>query len=332
MSTHKVTLLPSGHNFFASSKQTLLKAGLESGFNLKYGCEGGNCGDCLARLVSGKLQVLRHSDYTFTESQKIEAYFLTCCHAAISDCELEMNEIHGVNEIPQQNIEARVNRLEKLARDVMSISLKTPRTQPLRFLAGQHVKVSLGNKLCRNKSIASCPCDGLKPEIHVKLRNNDDFSQYVFENLKRNDRVLIEGPLGDFVLDDETLRPLVFIAYDTGFAGIKSLLEHAIALEKEQSINLYWIVAPNSTPYQQNFCRSIEDALDNVTFYPISIKEASARCFEAVLKKIFKQEDAILEAEGYIILPEKFRTLTLSLIDRSELDKSLWHLDGYQAL
>ncbi|MDJ0881974.1 MAG: 2Fe-2S iron-sulfur cluster-binding protein [Gammaproteobacteria bacterium] len=332
MPTFKVTLLPSGHRYFASPKQSLLQAGLESGFNLPYGCEGGNCGECLARLEYGEIQSLRHSDFVLSESQKNKGYFLTCCHTAFSDCQLELHEIHGVNEIPQQNIEARVYKLENLAHDVMSISLKTPRTQPLRFLAGQHITVALNKDLRSKRSIASCPCDGLKPEIHVKLRKQDAFSQYVFKHLKRNDRILIQGPMGEFILDDDSQRRLIFIAYDTGFAGIKSLLEHAIALEKEQSISLYWIVTPHSTPYLENYCRSIEDALDNVTFYPLSIKEASEKCFESVLKKIFKQEDQGDEVDGYIILPESFRSLTLALINRYGLDGQRWRLDGYQIL
>jgi len=332
MPTHKVTLLPSGHCYYASSKQSLLKAGLESGLNLKYGCEGGNCGDCLARLLSGEIQTLRYSDYVLPEEQKNDGYFLTCSHAPLSDCQLEISEIGSVHDISQQAIEARVFRLESLANDVISLSLKTPRSQPLRFLAGQHIKVSLNNHLQRNKSIASCPCDGLKPEIHVKRRHNDAFSHYVFEQLKRNDRVLIEGPLGDFVMDDDALQPLVFIAYDTGFAGIKSLLEHAIALEKEQPISLYWIVTPNSTPYLENYCRSIEDALDNFSYYPLSIKQASAMCFEAVLKKIFNQEEAIKQSDVFVILPAKFKPIAQAQIDQAGLDTSRWHLDGFLKL
>jgi len=332
MPSHRVTLLPSRHQFNASSKQSLLKAGLESGLNLRYGCEGGSCGDCLARLVEGDIEATCHSDFVLSPQQKANQYFLSCCHAAVSDCYIEATEIGSVNEIAQQQIEARVYRLQKLSDNVMSIFLKTPRTQPLRFLAGQYVNIQLNDQLQRNKSIASCPCDGLKPEIHVRLRSDDEFSEHVFARLKKNDQISIQGPLGEFVLDDDSSRPLLFIAYDTGFAGIKSLLEHAIALEKEQPVQLYWIVTPHGTPYQENYCRAIEDALDNFSYFPLSIKEDSEKCIKAVLAKIIKQEAAIKYSDVFMILPDAFRAMAESQFIEAGIDSRHWNIDSFQKL
>lgn len=328
MPRHLVTLIPSLHRFDASPKQSLLRAGLESGLNLKYGCEGGTCGECRARLVSGKIQSIKHSDFLFSAEHKADQYFLSCCHAAETDCQIEIAEIGSVHEIPEQIIEARVYNLQQLSEDVLAISLKTPRSQPLSFFAGQYVTLYLNENLQRNKSIASCPCDGLKPEIHVKFRAADVFSEYAFNSLKKNDRVGILGPLGNFVLDDDSPRPLIFIAYDTGFASIKSLLEHAIALKKEQSIRLYWLVTPHNTPYMGNYCRAIEDALDNFTYRPIAIREPSDECITAVLEKIVNQEKAIKHSDLFITLPEKYRELARARLVKSGIDDRQWSIDS----
>ncbi len=224
MPSHEVTLLPSRHRFLASSKQSILRAGLESGLNLKYGCEDGNCGKCLARLLSGQIQPFRHSDFPLSAAQKTNHYFLSCCHSAVSDLQLEMAEIADAGDIPEQHIQARVYKLNRLADDVMSLTLKTPRSQQLSFLAGQYISLYLQPELARNQSIASCPCDGLKPEIHVTRRADDPFSEYVFRRLRKNDLVDIRGPRGNFTLDDETPRDLVFIACNSNFASINSLL------------------------------------------------------------------------------------------------------------
>ncbi len=327
MPTHKVRILPSGHEFECTEHQSFLHAALEQGINLHYGCETGGCGDCLAELVDGEIQAIRFSDYLLSPQQKARRQFLACINAPRSDCVIRADEVGSPREIPEQRIEARVYRMERLSPDVMALFLKTPRSQPLQFLAGQHVTVDLGDGLTRNKSIASCPCDGLKPEIHVRYRPGDPFSERVFEGLKRNDRVTLTGPWGDFVLDDDSTRPLVFIAYDTGFASIKSLIEHAIALEKSQPIHLYWVVTPGHTPYQENFCRSIEDALDNVKYFPIAIREPSNECIQAVMGKILGQEEAIKFTDVYLTLPERYKRIAEDRFKTVGIDDRHWRID-----
>ena len=115
MPSFEVTLLPRQHQFLASDRQSILKAGLESGLNLKYGCEDGNYGKCLARVLDGEIPRIRHADFALTAAQKQNRYFLSCCYAAASDLQLDMAEIGSAREIPEQLIQARVYKLQLLS-------------------------------------------------------------------------------------------------------------------------------------------------------------------------------------------------------------------------
>ena len=243
-----------------------------------------------------------------------------------------MPELGSADEIPLQQIETRVFKLQLLAPQVLSVMLKTPRSQALNFLAGQKVRVQWSDSLVRDKALASCPCDGRKLEIHVRKRLNDDFSEYAFNRLRNNDRVWIQGPSGDFVLDDETERSLVLIAFDTGFAGIKSLLEHAVALDKEQPIRLYWIVTPEQQPYLENYCRSLEDALDNLSYMPIAIRQNSEHCIKEVLSKILAQEEPLTRSELYVTLPEQYASIAQHLFDACDMPRQYSHIDAQPLL
>jgi CDP-4-dehydro-6-deoxyglucose reductase len=77
--------------------------------------------------------------------------------------------------------------------------------------------------------------------------------------------VTVVGPYGDFLLDEAQQRPLVLVAEDTGFAPIKSLLEHAVSLEWSAPMHLIWI-ADSGGHYLGNYMRSLVDALDNLQF------------------------------------------------------------------
>ena len=76
----------------------------------------------------------------------------------------------------------------------------------------------------------------------------------------------VEGPQGEFILQEKSPRPLYFIAFDTGFAPIKSLIEHAMSLDAAEAIHLYWIGSDADSIYMPNMGRAWADALDNFTF------------------------------------------------------------------
>ncbi|MBC8211273.1 MAG: 2Fe-2S iron-sulfur cluster binding domain-containing protein [Gammaproteobacteria bacterium] len=324
--------MPSQHQYQSSSKQSLLRAGLESGLNMIYGCDGGNCGKCLVRLVSGTTERLRHSDFVLSQSQKDRQQLLSCCHAASSDVVMEAVEIDSVSEIAEQTIDTRVYRMDRLSESVMSVVLKTPRGQPLSFLAGQYVTLSMNGSLQRNKSIASCPCDGMHLEVHVKAREHDPFSEYVFKRLKKNERVQINGPHGEFVLDDASDRPLLLIAFDSGFSSIKSLIEHAIALEKNQPIKLYWMMSAGNQPYLENYCRSIVHALDNFSFQTEFAQDRSPATMTQLLEKIVLQEAAVTQSDVYLTLPEELRELAQDILIQAGVQPQHWKIDTIQAI
>ncbi|HEY9199833.1 MAG TPA: 2Fe-2S iron-sulfur cluster-binding protein [Gammaproteobacteria bacterium] len=268
--TAKVQLLSSGHEFTAEPGETLLEAALRSGLSLRYSCNSGSCGECRARLISGELGELQHHDYVFNARDRADGQFLLCRATAASHLVLEAVEARGSADVPVQRITTQVGKLTRLSDDVMEVQLRTPRSQTLWFLAGQHVRLHIPGREPRHKSIASCPCNGMVLQFHVRRAPGDPFAEHVFTRLRLRDAVEVEGPFGDFVLDEASQRPLVLIAFETGFAPIKSLIEHAISLELDQPMRLYWIARHGEEHYLANHCRAWQDALDDFAFVPVS--------------------------------------------------------------
>lgn len=267
--TVKVEVQPSGHEFPVESGENLLDAALRAGMAIRYSCSSGSCGDCRARLVSGELGAVQHHDYVFSEQERADGQFLLCRATAASDLVIEAVEARAPADVPVQTLSTRVNKLLRLSEDVMELDLRTPRSHTLWFLAGQHVRLNIPGIALSERSVASCPCNGLILQFHVSRRPGDPFAEHVFTHMKVHDTVDIEGPFGEFVLDEESERPLIFIAFETGFAPIKSLIEHAISLEMRQPMWLYWITGGTHGHYLKNQCRAWQDALDDFVFVPI---------------------------------------------------------------
>ncbi len=275
MAAH-VHLLPSQHDFFVEGADTVLEAALRAGLNMNYGCSNGNCGLCKARVVSGRTKKVRNHDYVMPENEKAHGFVLLCSHTAVTDCTFEAPEGVDAGEIPLQQIAARVHQVTPLSEEMTLLHLQTPRTNRLRFLAGQSVMLSVNDEPAREFPIASCPCDDRNLQFHIPRRADDPFLRHVANNLRPSNTVMVEGPRGEFVLDDTSPRPLVFIAYGAGFAPSKSLIEHAMALDVAGTLHLYWITEAATGQYLQNLCRAWADALDNFYYVPIVIDPARA--------------------------------------------------------
>lgn len=256
----QVRLVPSTHEFLVEGNATILEAALRAGLALDYGCSNGNCGLCKARIVSGETKAIRHSDFPITEAERGRGYVLLCTHTAVTDLVVEAFEAGGAADMPWQAVTTRVKATEKLSDSLMALHLQTPRTARLRFLAGQSVQLRIG-ETDRIYPIASCPCDDRNLHFHLPLAAADPCAEAALA-LKPGDAIPLEGPTGGFVLDENSHGRLLFIAYELGFAPIKSLIEHAMALNTAESLTLLRVSEAESEPYLHNLCRSWADALD----------------------------------------------------------------------
>lgn len=296
-----IKILPSGRVFPSEGSSTLLEAGLHSGLALGYGCSNGNCGKCLAKIVSGEVRKVRHHDYKISVEERNSGHVLMCCNAATTDVVLEAPEARGSQEIPRQQITARVRNIEIINNDVALVHLKTPRTQRLRFLAGQQVQLGGNGLPTATHPIGSCPCDDMNLHFQIPRLDCDDFSEHVFNHLRKGDSIEINGPEGDFILNEGSTRALVFIAWHTGFAPVRSLIEHAMSLEKANSMQLVWMARSKHDRYQDNLCRSWQDAFENFDYLPIDAEPGDTKINTASTLKLLNIKTVDLDKYDFYI-------------------------------
>lgn len=269
LSAH-VKVLPKGHTFEIEGNETLLEAGLRAGLSFAYGCSNGACGDCKCRVVSGEVVKVRPHDFVLTEADRQRGMTLMCSYAPVGDVEIEAN-LGGIDDIPEQTITARVRLIDVLGSGMIALHLVTPRADRLRFLAGQRVRLSARGATAE-VPVASCPCEERRIEVHLRHDEpNDaagDLARVVAGELKVNDEVVINGPFGRFVLDEDSRRPVLLLADGCGYAPVKSLVQHALSLEHAPTIAVWWRAGPRGH-YQENLMRSYAGALDNFSYVPV---------------------------------------------------------------
>jgi CDP-4-dehydro-6-deoxyglucose reductase, E3 len=236
---HRVTIKPSNHAFESQDDETVLEGALREGFVISYGCRNGACGTCKGKVLEGLVDYGKYQEATLPESEKAQGYALFCQAKPLTDIVIECREVSAVKDIQVRTLPCRVQKMEKLAPDVMRIQLKLPANERLQFLAGQYLDILMRGGMRRSLSMANAPHDDALLELH--LRNyGGPFSQYVFEKMKEKDILRFEGPLGTFFMREDSVKPIVLVASGTGFAPIKAMIEHAIHKGITRPMTLYW--------------------------------------------------------------------------------------------
>ena len=236
---HRITIKPSNHAFEAQYDESVLEAALREGFVIAYGCRNGACGTCKGKILDGSVDYGQYQETTLLDSEKAQGYALFCQARPLTDLTIECREINAVKDIVVKTLPCRVQKMEKLAPDVMRLHLKLPATERLQFLAGQYIDILMRGGMRRSLSMANPPHDDGLLELH--LRNyGGPFSDYVFNKLKEKEILRFEGPLGTFFMREESAKPIILLASGTGFAPIKAIIEHALHKGSSRQMTLYW--------------------------------------------------------------------------------------------
>ncbi|WP_081055733.1 CDP-6-deoxy-delta-3,4-glucoseen reductase [Burkholderia diffusa] len=265
--SYPVTFEPLDRTLDVRRSETILGAALGSGYPLAHSCRNGVCGACKAKVVAGTVDHGAGGLKGLTDAERSEGYALLCQAKPLSAVTVACKVVHAAEGIPVRRLASRVDQLERLADDVMRIRLRTAATDRLVFLPGQYIDVLMNGGIRRSLSMANSPDDDAFVELH--LRNyGGPFSTHVFNAMKVNDLLRLEGPLGTFFVREDSEKPIIFVASGTGFAPIKSMIEHEVRKGSRRPMTLYWGGRRPADLYLDELARTWTEE-HGVTYVPV---------------------------------------------------------------
>lgn len=265
----RVRIEPSGHEIEVQDQETVLEAALREGLNLMYSCRNGACGSCKGRVVSGAIDYGKYEAKALSPQERAEGKALFCQAVPLTDLVIEAREVGAARGISVKIMPCRVVRMELLAHDVMALFLKRPQGEAFRFLAGQYLDILLKDGRRRSFSLANPPEDDALLQLHIRRVPGGQFSEHVFTDMKEKALLRIEGPLGTFFLNEESTQPALFLAGGTGFAPVKSMLEHAFASGSARSLHLFWGARGRADLYMDALVREWAATHPNFRYTPV---------------------------------------------------------------
>ena len=266
---YQITIQPSGHQFTVNEDESILAAALREGFTLPYGCRNGACGSCKGTVLSGEVDHGKYQTNTLKPEEIAQGRALFCVCKPLSDLTIEAREIRAAGEVPVKTLPCRVQKLEKLADDVMRMQLKLPASERLQFLAGQYIDFLLKDGKRRSYSIANPPHADEFIELHLRHVPGGRFTEHVFTAMREKDILRLEGPHGSFFIREDSDKPIIFIAGGTGFAPIKGMIEHLIAEQSDRQMILYWGARAQKDLYLAELPLSWQQQYRNISFVPV---------------------------------------------------------------
>ena len=268
----RMTLRPSGAGVAVRPGETLLDAGLRAGLALPHACRSGSCGVCKAELTSGSVDYGAYQPRALSDAERAAGMLLLCCAKALGDVEVACTETGAAVQL----YSARIAALERLAPDVMLVRLELEGGARMAYAAGQFVNILLEDGARRSYSFTGAGGETDTIDLHVRRIPGGRYSTHVFETMRVGETVRLEGPLGMVALEDRP-APLLLVAGATGFAPVKSLLEHAFAQGWRRPLVFYWGVRRRRDLYLAELPERWAREHGNFRYVPVLSEPASEK-------------------------------------------------------
>lgn len=236
---HKLTLEGLAQPLELPPQRTILDACLERGVPLPYNCRSGECGECLAQLISGQVRELPGADPAiYTPALREAGMVLTCLCYAQSDLHLRVPLRQ--DEAPRiQTFDAVVTEVAWCGPFMARVTVRT--SQPVSFEAGQYFEWHLsGLDAPRSYSAASAP-GGAQIEFLVRLHPGGGVSRRLQQaEIAAGDVLQLKGPFGHYALDPLPERPLVMVAGGAGLAPVLCIAQELAARSSRRAVKIFF--------------------------------------------------------------------------------------------
>lgn len=222
------------------SGETLLAALERCGYKMRRSCRNGVCEICQITLLEGEVEQ-RYPAGRFLAPQAV----LACTATPLGDLRVYIEGLQMPGVLAVKKVICEITETEKLNHDVYRIRLQMPATasHAVEYYAGQYLNVLLPTGKQASFSIASAPDMGRELELHIRHIPESEMSSAIVEHLLNNPSVEVELPHGECCVQATQMKDdtqLIMAAASTGFAQVKSMVEHLLANQHHNPIHVYW--------------------------------------------------------------------------------------------
>ncbi len=200
------------------------------------------------------------------------------------------------------------------------------------YQAGQYVKVMRDDGVASPLSIACAPRDDHTIAFHLYHPPGNPRAQALFHAAVQTKQWLMRGPFGHCTVTRlHADQPILFIAYGTGFAPIKAVLEGLLATANPPRCCLYWVVADKPSFYAADLLARWASEFPSLTFYPILNHhfEDKAAVTRHLIETLWQHHQAFSPFQVYVSGPRPFAVELYAWLNQHGLSGDNFYSDVY---
>jgi len=325
-----VTLVPTGEEIEVEPRESILDAALRAGLNLPHSCKAGRCGSCRARIVRGKVHYPRGRPLALTAGEEAAGDVLLCQARADGPVAIETRQIRSVTDVQIRSLPCRVQRMRRLAPDVMGLWLRLPAVEPFAWHPGQYIDVMLSGGRRRSFSLANPPHDAGLLELHVRHSSRGEFTSLVFGSMTEGTLLRVEGPLGQM-----TYRPgtgtLLLVGGGTGYAPMKAILRHVLETGIDRRVVLFWGARTSADLYEHGWLQSLAASEPRFRYVPVlSAAHEAGMQFGQVHEAVLASGEDLAGADVYAAGPPEMVAAVRAELPRHGADPGRIVFDSFE--
>jgi CDP-4-dehydro-6-deoxyglucose reductase len=246
---------------------------------LPVSCRNGVCHICRAHLIEGEVmtgprkQPVSIRQTSREQNEGIGRELMLCQTWPLGTCQIEVNNVYGPGELAVNKAMCRVLKVALIKGHVYQVELQLPAGKLPEFYAGQYLALDIPGKdePCYF-SIASRP--GLRElTLHIQadphLSSAVEVVEYLKACLDERKTLALSLPFGKACLTHTPDQPLILVAAGTGFAQMKSIIEHLFSVNYQHEIALYWGVRKEQDLYHSALAEEWAERYENFSFHSL---------------------------------------------------------------
>ncbi len=255
------------------------------------------CGYCKVQIHEGGGPVLA-TELPFLTEEELERHVRLSCQCKVKqDIKIEIpEELFNVKEF-----ETTVTEIIDLTDTIKKLRFQLPEGEEFNFKPGQYVQLRAplyeGNdeEVYRAYSIASSPTEKGYFELVIGYVPEGIATTYVHHHLEVGNKVLINGPFGDFYYQD-TDRDMVMVATGTGVAPILAILNYMRTNDIKRKATFYFGAKTTSDLFMLDYFKELEETLFDFTFVPTLSRVSEGEVWNGQKGRVNNAIDKLLDS------------------------------------
>lgn len=203
---------------------TALNALADNKIYLPSSCGGkGTCGTCKFQLLEGGGRIKAIERSFINEEEALEGWRLSCQVKVSEDLKVQLPP--GL--LDAKIYKSEIAEIEDLTYDIKKVRFNLLDPNTIDFKPGQFIQIKVpGIEVVRAYSIASNPNENDHVDLMIRQVYKGAATTFVHKALMVGDKMNIDGPFGDFFLNEESTKDIICIAGGSGMAPIYSILHY----------------------------------------------------------------------------------------------------------